>query len=242
METISALGGQHVNVAAATGIVQQTLAPPFGSSVPTPSLLGSTFHFAGVREGSLNLPAQLNWFMRAADVSKRPEERSMSSLGTRMSSVEHAPPRAEPEQASPQLGVLPASVSGDDAVIQTRERVEVSTDRLPYASLIRGMLDRDQVTSARTLLTVALADQPKDGTLRTAAGILALPTSARKPLRDRDRTLEYAWLTRHCADHRGEWVALVGNELVASAQSLKDLLAALERSGRRGDALIHRVA
>lgn len=241
MESISALGGQHVNVPAVTDIVQQTLARPFGSSVPTPSLLGSVFHFAGVREGSLNLPVQMNWFMRVADVSKRPEEPSMSSLGTRMSSVTHVPPRVE-EQAIPQLGVLAVSASGDDAVIQTRERVEVSTDRLPYASLIRGMLDRDQVTSARTLLNVALVDQPNDGTLRTAAGILALPTSARKPLRDRDRTLEYAWLTRHYAEHRGEWVALVGNELVATAPSLKDLLTTLERSGRRGDSLIHRVA
>ena len=240
METTSALGGQHVNVPAAAGIVQQTQARPFGLSVPTPSLLGGTFHFAGVREGSLNVPSQVSWFMRAADISHRPDEPHMSSLG--MSSVEHEPPGAEPEPAIAQLGGLSASTGGNDAVIQARERVEVSTHRLPYVSLIRGMLDRDQVTSARTLLTVALADQPNDRTLRTAARILALPTSAGKPLRDRDRALEYAWLARHSADHRGEWVALVGNELVATAQSLKELLAALERSGRRGDALIHRVA
>ena len=237
METISALGGQHVT--AIPGIAQQTFARPFGSGGPTPSLLGSAFHFAGVRERSLNLPIQV--FMRAAHVSKPPEQLGTSSLGARTNS-ERVPPRAEPEQEIPRFGVLLASAGGDDALIQTRERVDVPTDPLPYASLIRGMLDRDQVTSARTLLTVALADQPNDRTLRTAAGILALPTSVRRPLRDRDRTLEYAWLTRHYADHRGKWVALVGNELVASAPSLKALLAALESSGRRGEALIHRVA
>lgn len=243
MEIISALGGQSMRLPAEAGVVRQRFFA-LGSGMPGElSIPGLDFRLAGVQEaGTVNLPAQMHSFMRVSDVSKSYLERSSSSLGAGIGAVKHAMPAVLPERPVPQFGTLITTDQSDAAAIQTRESTEiVSTEKLPYASLIRGMLDRDQVASARTLLSVALADQPTDA-LRTAAGILSPPTSVKKPLRDRDRGREYGWLTRHGAEHRGEWVALIGDELVATARSLKDLLVLLERSGRKGDALIHRVA
>jgi len=114
-------------------------------------------------------------------------------------------------------------------------------DRLPYVALIRGMLDRDQVAAARTLLSVALAELPSAPELLRAAVVLALPKSARRSVRDVERTSEYSWLTSHAAAYRGKWVAVVGSELIASAGSLKELLQSLKSAGRENDTLIHRV-
>ena len=117
----------------------------------------------------------------------------------------------------------------------------IDEDRLPYVALIRGMLDRDQVAAARALLSVALAELPSTPELVRTAGVLAVPKSARRSVRDVERTNEYSWLTSHAAAYRGKWVAVVGNELIASAGSLKELLQSLKSSGRENEALIHRV-
>jgi len=117
----------------------------------------------------------------------------------------------------------------------------IDEDRLPYVALIRGMLDRDQVAAARALLSVALAELPSAPELLRTARVLAVPKSARRSVRDVERTTEYSWLTSHAAAYRGKWVAVVGNELIASAGSLKELLQSLKSSGRETEALIHRV-
>lgn len=120
-------------------------------------------------------------------------------------------------------------------------RPRIKEDRLPYVALIRGMLDRDQVAAARALLSVALAELPSAPELLRTARVLAVPKSARRSVRDVERTTEYSWLTSHGAAYRGKWVAVVGNELIASAGSLKELLESLKSSGRENEALIHRV-
>lgn len=117
----------------------------------------------------------------------------------------------------------------------------IDEDRLPYVALIRGMLDRDQVAAARALLSVALAELPSAPELLRAAVVLALPKSARRSVRDPERTSEYSWLTSHASAYRGKWVAVVGGELIASAASLKELLQSVKSAGRENEALIHRV-
>lgn len=120
-------------------------------------------------------------------------------------------------------------------------RPRIDEDRLPYVPLIRSMLDRDQVAAARALLTVALAEFPSAPELLRAAVVLALPKSTRRSVRDTERTNEYSWLTSHATAYRGKWVAVVGSELIASDESLKELLQTLESGGRANDTLIHRV-
>lgn len=248
MGTVSALGGQNVSAA---GIARQALA--LGAGVPGLSVPGVDLRFADTRRALVIVPSPMNWLRRSVDASLGERSMGSSFLGGGFSYPTAVAPRIAPEQPSQQLGAGPVAERGGvgaladssargEALAHSSARAETATDRLPYASLIRGMLDRDQVASARTLLSVALAEQPSDSELRIVAAVLARPTSVRKALRDRDRVREYAWLTSHGAEHRGQWVAVVGNELVASADSLKQLLLSLEASEHRGDALIHRVA
>lgn len=135
------------------------------------------------------------------------------------------------------------------AVQVTRHREEVSAPQqavssrvVPYALLIRGMLDRDQIASARALLSLAIADQPDDPDLRKIARVIAPPRHVRSEIRDRDRSPEFHWLHANSGKYEGAWVALVGSELVASDASLKLLLSRLDALGLRGEALVHRVS
>jgi hypothetical protein len=136
---------------------------------------------------------------------------------------------------------LPGNVERVSAPDLSTSKPRIDEDRLPYVALIRGMLDRDQVIAARALLSVALTELPSAPELLRAAAVLAVPKSARRSVRDVERTNEYSWLTSHAAAYRGKWVAVVGNELIASAGSLKELLQSLKSSGRESEPLIHRV-
>lgn len=250
METASALGGQDGTLPSER-IARHALRPSAG--VPGLSVPGIDLRFADARLGVVIVPRPMNWLMRPVDATFGELSRRSGSLGGGLSYPAAVAPRAAPEQPNQQLGTEPVAANGRGAVlthagargeelVHSSPQMEISTDRLPYASLIRGMLHQDQVAAARTLLSVAIGEQPGDSELRIVAGILARPTSVRKVLRDRDRAREYAWLTSHGAQHRGRWVALVGNELVASAESLKELLLSLEVSGHQSEALIHRIA
>jgi hypothetical protein len=112
---------------------------------------------------------------------------------------------------------------------------------LPALSMIRGMLDRDELPAARALLAVAANHFPATHDLSRVARILARPRSVKRSIRDRDRRREYAWLTRNAAAHRGKWVGIVGDRLVASAESLQALLAILRELGQETNALVYHI-
>jgi hypothetical protein len=72
--------------------------------------------------------------------------------------------------------------------------------------------------------------------------LLTPPKVRRVPERDVDRSPEFRWLAEHGPDYRGQWVALVGEELLGSASSIEGLLATLEgwqTMGRKP--LLHRI-
>jgi adenine/guanine phosphoribosyltransferase-like PRPP-binding protein len=114
-------------------------------------------------------------------------------------------------------------------------------ERLPYLALIRGMLDRDQVAAARALLSVALAEQLDASELVRISEVLAVPRAVKRAVRDADRAREYRWLVTNAASFRGRWVAVVGDDLVATAASLKELLQAVKLAGREHEALVHHI-
>lgn len=243
METsFSTLGGQREAIVTAAS-AQRTMSG-FGSNGSTLAAPSIDLRFTTPRHFAALLPTQISWFGRTLEVSDRDPSLERGLLGGGLGHRKRVAPLVANERPTQELGAEPTVGGNAAALADSNARVEASAeakDRLPYVSLIRVMLDRDQVASARTLLSVAIAEQSGDKELRRVAGVLAFPTSAKKALRDRDRTGEYGWLTLHGAEHRGQWVALVGDELVATANSLKQLLLSLETAGRKDDALIHRV-
>jgi hypothetical protein len=244
METVSALGGP--DVVASSAVMS-----------PHPLILGAivTGLFRPGPDGSFgNAPYAIAIVPNPIDWTSSEPSMGSGFLGGGLGYRTAGTPSIAPEQQpSRQLGEATLAAHGSGAALtdysargeelaHASARAKISADRLPYVSLIRAMLDRDQVASARTLLSVAIAEQPGDGELRTVARILARPTSVRRVRRDCDRSREYAWLTSHEAEHRGRWIAVVGETLVGSAESLKQLLLSLEASGHTGRALIHRAA
>ncbi len=54
-----------------------------------------------------------------------------------------------------------------------------------------------------------------------------------------DRSAEFHWLRTKAAEYEGKWVALVGENLVASSDTLKELLARLAELQVEQKPLIH---
>jgi hypothetical protein len=112
---------------------------------------------------------------------------------------------------------------------------------VPYSAAIRSLVEADRIGSARSLLAAALQEEVVDPACVALAEALAPPTTRERPATDVERDREYRWLDVHGPSHRGRWVAVEGETLLASAASLKELLAVLGESGAGRRPLIHHV-
>lgn len=240
MENISALGGQQQTV---PQIVARQTRLSFGLETPRISAPGIAFEFGDSWRAFAVPLVPASWPTGTAFTTATHERFIDANLLSDGFRSQKTIVRIPTNQTDQELGGI-ASSRSDTVSARPNPGVQTETaiDRLPYASLIRGMLDQDQVASARTLLKVALGERPGDIELGQAAIVLAPPTSVRRAVTDRDRSAEYAWLALHGAEYRRRWVAIVGGELVGSGTSLKQLLFSLEQSGHKGRALIHLVA
>lgn len=93
-------------------------------------------------------------------------------------------------------------------------------DLIPVAALLAEAIRRHDIGAARGLLRGLREDDP----LKTKwTKVLRPPTAVRVAVRDRDRTAEYRALAVFRPQYRRQWVALVGDGVVASAQTLAEL-------------------
>ena len=136
------------------------------------------------------------------------QQRSSNPLGDFEALAAEPGPQGQPE-AEGRTGVLP----------------------FPYAASIRASLENEQISAARSLLKLALSQNPREPSLAGLQKILAparVTTSPRR--RDGDRTAELQWLAVHKESYRGRWVAVSEEGLLAHARSLKELMAELKSS------------
>src|SRR5262245_1584792 len=91
---------------------------------------------------------------------------------------------------------------------------------------IRALLEEGRIYEAMKLLESAGDRVPADSSLRV---ILAPPQFRQVDELDVDRTPEFNWLRANWDTYLGKWVALVGEELVACEDSLRELLARLHQ-------------
>lgn len=105
----------------------------------------------------------------------------------------------------------------------------------PYARAIRLLLEQGRVLEAQRLFDFA-KDRVQDPKLHKA---LVPPRVKASSKRDVDRSAEFRWLDLNSARFRGKWVALLGDNLVASADTLKELLAELKGLTLEGRPLVH---
>ncbi len=109
------------------------------------------------------------------------------------------------------------------------------TTTFPYADLIREHLTQGRILAAHKLFDFA-KDLISDSKL---VKVLSPPRIKKSDRLDVDRSSEFRWLRENSSRFQGQWVALVGNELVASAASLADLLAQLKSTPPASSPLIH---
>jgi|SRR6185295_11747475 len=103
---------------------------------------------------------------------------------------------------------------------------------------IRALLAEGQIWEAQQLLKSVGDDVPVDPKLRE---VLAPPRIRRIPEKGFDRSAEFHWLKTKAELYRGKWVALLGDELIASAETLKDLLVRVNELAPARKPLVHRI-
>jgi len=77
---------------------------------------------------------------------------------------------------------------------------------------------------------------PPDARIRE---ILSPPRVKESDFKDFDRSAEFHWIKVKSAAHQGKWVALLGEDLLASSDTLKELLARLAELHPERRPLIH---
>ena len=110
-----------------------------------------------------------------------------------------------------------------------------------YAERVRELISEERVADARRLLREGLEANPHDLHLNRLDRLLALPKTDKIAKRDVDRTEEFRWLAQHRNEYRDRWVAVQGEDLVASAESLKELRKILRDREFEIPPLIHRI-
>jgi hypothetical protein len=110
-------------------------------------------------------------------------------------------------------------------------------DQAGVEQQIRSLLAAGQIWEAQQLLKSAGDDVPMDPKLREVLGpARVLGTS---PVRDFDRSAEFRWLRANWEEYQGKWVALLGEDLLASSDTVEELRAYLARLDPKRRPLIH---
>jgi hypothetical protein len=97
-----------------------------------------------------------------------------------------------------------------------------------YEARIADLFEKERVPGARRLIDEALQRYPDDPGLLAWWKALSPPEVRIGGARDVDRTTEYRWLQAHGSSYRGEWVAVLGDRLLAHSSDPKEMRAKLD--------------
>ncbi|HEV7785651.1 MAG TPA: hypothetical protein VGQ28_09975 [Thermoanaerobaculia bacterium] len=117
-----------------------------------------------------------------------------------------------------------------------RKLPEDENEGLKVEARIRSLVEEGQIYEAMKLLETAGALVPANSEIRE---ILGPPRIKKSDKRDVDRSPEFRWIKAHAASYQGKWVALVEETLVASSNSLKELLVQIDQLQFERRPLIH---
>ena len=112
----------------------------------------------------------------------------------------------------------------------SRRPSEASTRKSAATLLrdIRGLLHDGQVYDARRLAAESVREYPEHAELHRAHEVLNVGSSrSGKSATGRSTRAELEWLRDPPGALRGKWVALIGRDVIGSADSLKELVANL---------------
>jgi len=117
-----------------------------------------------------------------------------------------------------------------------------SPGHFPIVALARTFLEQDNITAARRVIELATSDSTTTPAISALYRALAAPrVVGAAPAADGDRSLEYRWLELHADRYPGRWVALLRDQLLADAPTLKSLLEQVRAARTESRPMIHRI-
>jgi len=123
---------------------------------------------------------------------------------------------------------------------QKSSRTSSRTEARQWEARIEAHLRSDQLGAARILLTGVPATLRSDPRLQALDRVLAPAVTRPSTKQGRDRAAEFQWLREFSGAHAGRWVAVQGNELLADAATMPELVEQLKTRDSDADPLIHR--
>jgi len=136
------------------------------------------------------------------------------------------------------------SILGEAPIIRPARPPEPAPkerDAVPFMIAVQKLIEAEQLVAAREMLNAAPTHILTDPLVVRLRSILAPPVVKRVQKRDVDRSREYEWLETEGHKHRGHWVALDGDRLLAVASSLRELREQLRTIALTHPPLLHRV-
>lgn len=109
-----------------------------------------------------------------------------------------------------------------------------------YVPRIQKLLETADLRGARRLLAEARERGSSEPDLDQLERLLAPPRQELRPASDFDRSAEIRWLEEHWEEYRGQWVALLHDELLAHG-TLDEVMAQLRAIDPGERALLHRI-
>jgi hypothetical protein len=120
-------------------------------------------------------------------------------------------------------------------------RIAQTEAPVSYVARIREHVERDEVGAARRVLAEALRAGVDEPGLANWEKLLApgkvLGYSPPEP--DSDLQAEIRWLDEHGREYRGQWIAVLGEKMLAHAETLEELRSELSKLALKARPLVH---
>lgn len=111
-----------------------------------------------------------------------------------------------------------------------------------YAARIREHVEADRVGAARRLVKEALQDFPDHPDLVPWKKALSPAEARLSPATGVDRSAEFDWILRNASSYRGQWVAVLGDRLLAHASTAGELASKLDTISTKIPPFVHRIS
>jgi len=139
-------------------------------------------------------------------------------------------------------GIISSSGTGS-ADMGKAFKIAPIDESMLYVPRIQALVNEERIREARALVKEALLNNPSEPGLQGWSEVLApakVRTAPPGTGMDFDRSAEIRWLEEHWEEYRGQWVALLGDELLAHG-TLDEVTAQLDAVDPKARALLHRI-
>lgn len=126
-----------------------------------------------------------------------------------------------------------------EALLLLRDRT-TSGEAEHLVERIRSLLEAQELLAAQREASRAAEEHPEHPWLQQANRVLNPSRVTTAPASGADRRREFEWLRRNRETYRGQWVALLGDELIAADRDFDVVLHQVRANAPNANPLVHR--